>query len=1264
MADPINEGGIDRNAIIEEMKRRGMAIPTETARPAAPTPAASAPAQDAMGNMTGGDTPAASGDVPKDPVGRAVIDVVRGIGEEGIGAIVRGVGGAVKETGNLVKEGLDAANKIVPTVSASVPHLAVGAAGMSWLGEKVQGLYDKRETVTGDIIEGISQFVTGMVGAGKFVALPKAVVSKTGGKLVESMVRGAVVDATVFDGNDKRLANLAIEEFPSLQHPVTEFLAAKDDDPELLGRVKNALEGLVIGPVADLLIAALRIRKAAAKGDVEGVHNWTEESQRLQKQMEANTEAEALAKAEAEAAAANPKVDDPAAPKAADEAAAADGSVPKAADEVPPAKPGEEPAAPYGTDLPLPKGSGPLEFKYGDVAPKVGEVDAERTMKALQAKFSAAGKAMVDDGADFNFRTITNDDDLKAAINAVSAANEEMIRRTKGGNKDGVLTNRMLLNQRDELSDMFMVDPDRMMVVMANDASTMQQMAAKFQTYKDMMQRAVNDASSRADAALMHAPGSPEAAKASAEALHSVMIASQIQAMVKGIQTNTARTLAGMRLAKPGKLLSEGIGDYTELARRLQEGTFHSDDKKLLTQIAALKNNPKGFNKMMESTFGQKAGGAYTEWFLNALLSGPKTHIANFLGNTMMTGYQPLERAAAGMMWGSGKTTGEVLSTLRDEYVGMGMALFDSFRVAGIALKQNKSILDPGNGTKMDPTGRDVGGLSARALGLTNDYYHVDGTLLRTETTPVLSHLMDGIQTVVGIPSRLLTGGDELFKQINYRSYLYVDAARKAREAGLKDGDAGFKNFVSQEMNRGFDSNGIAAAVSPDMVARQTNGANSMIGLQQAREATFTQDLGPGVSRWLQGAANENVFVKTIVPFVRTPVNIFRFAIEHGPLAPVSRSFRADLRAGGDRARTAMAKLTMGSSFFAAGVFLADQGVITGGFSPDPEVRKGQELNGAKEYSIRIGDEYIQYNRLDPFATVLGFAADFSKLVTHIGEADADKLAKAATITLARNLASKTYVQGLTNFFNAVGDVLSGRSTTGIETFAYRTAGSVAVPSIVNAAKGDDSLREARNMLDAFRVRLPGHSKDVPAVRNVVGEVVDAPTGWLLGTASPLGYGKLKGEPAYAEMARLMGNSNRAISRILPHLGETKIDLREVTLPNGQNGYDRLQQLLWNTGVKGELDKLVTTPGYKDLSDGTPDFPDARGTKLGEIGRILARYKEVARTQLLGEQPELLKMFQTEQIRAKTEGVNGQQPRAYHPPTPLQSFFGGKPNQL
>lgn len=130
------------------------------------------------------------------------------------------------------------------------------------------------ESVTGGVVRGIAQFVTGFIGAGKGLkALGVGKAATTGGRIVKAAGQGAVADFAVFDPAEARLSNL-IESVPALKNPVTEFLAADEDDTALEGRLKNTVEGLGAGLAVDGFVTALRglrnIRHARSAARAEG----------------------------------------------------------------------------------------------------------------------------------------------------------------------------------------------------------------------------------------------------------------------------------------------------------------------------------------------------------------------------------------------------------------------------------------------------------------------------------------------------------------------------------------------------------------------------------------------------------------------------------------------------------------------------------------------------------------------------------------------------------------------------------------------------------------------------------------------------------------------------------------------------------------------------------------------------------------------------------------------------------------------------------
>ncbi|MER8948291.1 hypothetical protein [Mesorhizobium sp. M0809] len=129
---------------------------------------------------------------------------------------------------------------------------------------EAQGRALANESIGYGLTEGVSQLTVGLIGAGKLLAPLKAytegsAILKTGFEIA----KGAIAGYTVLDPHEDRLSNL-VEEFPDLQNPVTNYLAADPDDTAAEGRFKNALES--IG--ADLsLVGAVRVIKYLRGGD-------------------------------------------------------------------------------------------------------------------------------------------------------------------------------------------------------------------------------------------------------------------------------------------------------------------------------------------------------------------------------------------------------------------------------------------------------------------------------------------------------------------------------------------------------------------------------------------------------------------------------------------------------------------------------------------------------------------------------------------------------------------------------------------------------------------------------------------------------------------------------------------------------------------------------------------------------------------------------------------------------------------------------------
>mgnify|MGYP003642151031 FL=1 len=129
-------------------------------------------------------------------------------------------------------------------------------------------VFHKPEGIGENLTEGAARFVTGFIGPSKIlkgVGLGGSIV-KTG---LRGMSAGAVADLTVFDPNEGRLSDMLIEfDSPVLNNAVTQYLATDEDDTEMEGRLKNVLEGMLIGGPLEILFGIKAFKKAKKTKDI------------------------------------------------------------------------------------------------------------------------------------------------------------------------------------------------------------------------------------------------------------------------------------------------------------------------------------------------------------------------------------------------------------------------------------------------------------------------------------------------------------------------------------------------------------------------------------------------------------------------------------------------------------------------------------------------------------------------------------------------------------------------------------------------------------------------------------------------------------------------------------------------------------------------------------------------------------------------------------------------------------------------------------
>jgi len=609
-----------------------------------------------------------------------------------------------------------------------------------------------------------------------------------------------------------------------------------------------------------------------------------------------------------------------------------------------------------------------------------------------------------------------------------------------------------------------------------------------------------------------------------------------IQEQISGITAEAGRTLAQFRMVADGRnvrgnvlnALSESGGGKDRLKAAANLILENDTDAGAMNRAAARALKPKFLDKV-------------NELWVNSLLSGPQTHVVNMVGNTMTALAQIPEHVAAAVVGGARSVVTRNRVADRVLFSELGSRSVGLLQGAKEGLQQATRSLRTGEGSDF-------------------------ANKVEAQTQDAISGLKGKI---IRIPTRLLSAEDELFKGMARRMELNGLAVRQARKEGLH-GKAGIDRVAE-----------LVANPTDEMLDR---------AFDYGRYVTFQRPLGPamqGISRFTQIMPG----AKFILPFVRTPTNLLKFALERSPAAPIVDGWRADFRAGGARRDLAIARAMVGTGVGAVIAELAAQGLVTGNGPADQGTKQLMQADGWQPYSIKVGDKYVSYSRLDPFATTLGVAAGMVELQDHMTEKQSDKVAMLLTASILQNLSSKTWLSGVGDMVEAVND--PARYS---DNWVKRFAGSAAVPAGVAqiARTVDPALREAETTLDAIRARIPRMSKSLLARRDVLGRPMVSEGGIGPDIVSPIWQSTQRKDPVLRQLIDAGVHINKPKREVAGRRLDAK-EWGEYQRRTGEIGYSGIQDLI----RMGEWAKM------------SPE------EKQDEVGEIMTAARKQARGEVL-----------------------------------------------
>lgn len=545
----------------------------------------------------------------------------------------------------------------------------------------------------------------------------------------------------------------------------------------------------------------------------------------------------------------------------------------------------------------------------------------------------------------------------------------------------------------------------------------------------------------------------------------------------------------------------------------------------------------------------------FEEYYINALLSGPQTQSINIASNALTTLFSPVEKAIEAGIGTVLRTPDRVtFKEVGARIAGMGQGALDGLRLAKQAFVTGEA---PSAVTALETRRNAISGLKGE---------------------------------IVRLPSRFLMTQDEFFKSIHTRGELAAQAYKKAFDLSQGNKEK-FGELYNEFLNNPTDSMMKAAR-------------------READYRTFQSELGQA-GKFVQRATNEFFLARYILPFVKTPFNLIKYAAERSPLPVLSDRWRAEIKAGGRQRNEALAKLTLGSSVAGTIAAKALEGMVTGSGPTDPEERSALMATGWQPYSFKIGDKYYPYGRLDPFGTTIGVVADLVTMKDYMTDEEYEKAAALIPFSVATNLAEKTYLQGATNLFEA----LFSRDTTPqrIEQY-FRNAAASLMPNVLRQTANaiDPQLREANSLIQEVQNRVPvirgegfsiagtDYSFDaVPERLDVWGDPVtrtgfsetganlpaaDRAFGVVRNLVMPVKSSRVTADPVKKEVARLQLGLERPDKKVslAVDVGREEPVKFEIELTDRER-----RQFTFASGIlaKALVEQDIKSPDWKKLTD-------------------------------------------------------------------------------
>lgn len=373
------------------------------------------------------------------------------------------------------------------------------------------------------------------------------------------------------------------------------------------------------------------------------------------------------------------------------------------------------------------------------------------------------------------------------------------------------------------------------------------------------------------------------------------------------------------------------------------------------------------------------------EWWQNAILSGPLTHVANITGNTMSAAWEfTVQRPVEALVNLAAKDPDAAdVDELRYILGGMRPGFARAFRNLIASFRMERSAFADEMGSQQN-TFKDV-----------------------VDSGPAIGGAKGRIIRAPGY--RALTAMDDFYKSLLAQMQVGAEAYRIAKAEGAQDIPARVQELVADTGSKAWDR-----------------------AIDLALELTFQKPGGKALAVGSQ--IKEIPGMRYIVPFLKTPLRLLGTGLRKG--TPFG-ALRFGYKLATDKAYTRPRKVRDAAEAFIGLTITAGLAAMLGdddepwitGSAPYNLLRKGERearQRTAPPLSIRIGDRWLSYARIEPLATGLATTIDLVRAWQGAERAQ-DALSASGQVAgyFLAQLKNKTFLRGLSDVMSMVDDPTS-----------------------------------------------------------------------------------------------------------------------------------------------------------------------------------------------------------------------------------------------